>query len=128
MIGLMHDVSPKVLAKRFMAASIVGAVIVVSGCQTAPTARPEAAPAPPSLQLIESKPLVLADDCAASGSVFVEFTVLNNGHTSRVQPSPAPACVQQALTAWIDSFRYTPPAAATATGIEWMLVTARKGS
>lgn len=104
------------------------AVIVLGGCQTSPTRAPEVAPAPPPLQLIESKSLVLADDCVASGSFFVEFTVLGDGRTSQVRPSPAPACVQQALTAWVGSFRYAPPSVATPSAIEWMLVTARRGS
>lgn len=123
----MRAASGYACAKWLAAASVIGAAVVLSGCQTAPIARPEVTLAP-SLQLLEAEPLVLASDCAASGSYFVEFTVLENGRTSPVQPPPAPACVQQALMAWISSFRYSPPATATISGIEWMVVSARGGS
>jgi hypothetical protein len=102
-----------------------GALAVLSGCQVAPTVPPRAA----SLELIDFRPLALAQGCeAAGGSVFVEFTVLADGRTDNIQTPAAPACVQEALRAWIGSLRYVPPASATDTGIEWLLVTARRGS
>jgi hypothetical protein len=36
--------------------------------------------------------------------------------------------VRDALTAWVSSFRYLPPAADIPTGVEWLLVSARRGS
>jgi hypothetical protein len=42
--------------------------------------------------------------------------------------SPAPECVREALTVWVSSFRYLPPAADIPTGVEWLLVSARRGS
>jgi hypothetical protein len=36
--------------------------------------------------------------------------------------------VREALTAWVSSFRYLPPATEVPTGVEWLLVTARRGS
>lgn len=129
MIALMH-ISGHAFAKWPAALIFAGAIAVLSGCQTAPTAKPDIAA--PSLRLIDSEPLVLAEGCAANGSFFVEFTVLSNGRTDNIRTPPAPACVQQALTAWVGSFRYSPLAAempgSIASSIEWMLVTARRGS
>jgi hypothetical protein len=99
------------------------ALTLLAGCQLAPPA-----PVPPALQLMESQPLVLAPGCDASGSVSVEFTVRMDGTTDALRLSPAPECVREALTAWVSSFRYLPPAADMPTGVEWMLVSARRGS
>ena len=83
---------------------------------------------PSSLQLVESQPLVLAPGCEASGSVFVEFTVRMDCRTDALKVSSAPTCVREALTAWVSSLRYLPPTADIPTGVEWMLVSARRGS
>ena len=103
---------------------LLGGALVLAGCQTTPTAAPPA----PSLQLIQSQPLVLAPDCEASGSFFVEFSVLGDGRTGRIQAPAGPTCVQQALTAWVSSFRYSPPGQDRPAGVEWMMVTASKGT
>lgn len=99
------------------------ALALLAGCQLTPPA-----PVAPSLRLMESQPLVLAPGCEASGSVMVEFIVRMDGRTDALQLSPAPECVREALTAWVTSFRYLPPAADIPTGVEWMLVSARRGS
>lgn len=122
----MHSI-PKHTFMRWPATLIVaGALAASSGCQLAPTAKPDIAP--PYLELIESEPLVLAEDCAAGGSFFVEFTVLKDGRTGNIQAPAGPACVQQALTAWVSSFRYSPIAGEFSAAVEWMLVTAQSGS
>jgi hypothetical protein len=99
------------------------ALTLLAGCQLTPPA-----PVAPSLQLMESQPLVLAPGCDASGSVLVEFIVRMDGSTDALKLSPAPDCVREALTAWVSSFRYLPPAADIPTGVEWLLVSARRGS
>jgi hypothetical protein len=100
------------------------ALTLLSGCQLTPPAPV----APPSLQLMESQPLVLAPGCEASASVMVEFIVRMDGRTDSLQLSRAPECVRAALTAWVSSFRYLPPAADVPSGVEWVLVSARRGS
>jgi hypothetical protein len=102
----------------------LAALTLLSGCQLTPPAPV----APPSLQLMESKPLVLAPGCEASASVMVEFIVRMDGSTDSLKVSPAPDCVREALTAWVSSFRYLPPAADVPSGVEWLLVSARRGS
>ncbi|HXS92364.1 MAG TPA: hypothetical protein VN705_23605 [Steroidobacteraceae bacterium] len=99
------------------------ALTLLAGCQLTPPA-----PVAPSLQLMESQPLVLAPGCDASGSVMVEFIVRMDGSTDELKLSPAPECVREALTAWVSSFRYLPPAADIPTGVEWLMVSARRGS
>ncbi len=101
----------------------LAALTLLAACQLTPPAA-----VPPSLQLMESQPLVLAPGCEASGSVSVEFTVRMDGTTDGLKLSPAPECVREALTAWVSSFRYLPPAADIPTGVEWLLVSARRGS
>nr|WP_298724111.1 hypothetical protein [uncultured Steroidobacter sp.] len=105
-------------------AALVLGTIVLSGCQTTPTTLPS----PPSLRLVDSRPLTFAENCEASGSYFVEFTVLSNGSTGDIQAPNGPACVQDALTAWVSSFRYDAPGQEIPSGVEWLMVTARKGS
>ena len=100
------------------------ALTLLAGCQSTPPAQVP----PPSLQLMESQPLVLAPDCQASASVMVEFIVRMDGRPDSLKLSPAPECVRTALTAWVSSFRYLPPAADVPTGVEWLLVSARRGS
>ena len=101
----------------------VAALTLLAGCQLTPPV-----PVPPSLQLMESQPLVLAPGCEASGSVSVEFTVRMDGTPGGLKLSPAPECVREALTAWVSSFRYLPPPADIPTGVEWLIVSARRGS
>ena len=100
---------------------LIAALAILAGCQVSP-------PAPPSLQLVSSEPLVLAPGCDATGSVFVKFMVRMDGSTDSLQLPAAPECVRQALTAWVSSFRYLPPSSDVPTGVEWLLVSARRGS
>jgi hypothetical protein len=97
---------------------------LLTACQ-APAPRETA---PPDLQLIGTAPLNLPEACSASGSVIVDFTVRPDGLTENIQPAAGPACVQEALTAWVASFRYSPPGRSTNTSVEWLLVEAKKGS
>jgi hypothetical protein len=100
---------------------------VMAGCKTAPTEPPPAA-VQPGLELIDAAPLALMEGCTVSGSLFVEFTVLTSGRTNDLKLPPVPPCVRDALTAWVESFRYAPPPSDTRSAVEWMLVTARKRS
>ena len=60
------------------------ALTLLAGCQLTPPAPV----APPSLQLMESQPLVLAAGCEASGSVMVEFMVRMDGSTDSLKRLP----------------------------------------
>jgi hypothetical protein len=80
------------------------------------------------LELLEAGAIALPATCDVSGSYFVQFTVYENGRVGAIKTPVAPSCLTQALTAWVATFRYSPPVAQVESGIEWMLVTAKKGS
>jgi hypothetical protein len=122
----MNQLTDRVRGHTPVVALFVGA-LALTGCRTAPPVQSSALPAP-ELQLLEAQPLALAEGCEASGSYFVEFTVLSDGSTGNVRAPSGPPCVQQALTAWVGTFRYAPPGQQTPAGVEWMVVTGRRGS
>jgi hypothetical protein len=103
-------------ATRYAAAIL--ATVIVGGCATSPRA-----PAPSSPQLLSAGQLDLPAGCEARGSVYVSYTVLENGTAANIAPENAPACVQQAVTAWIASFRYSPQTMAVPLALEWLVVT-----
>ena len=79
-------------------------------------------------RLAASAPLVVADGCEASGSYIIDFTVTTQGRTADIAPPDAPACVREALAAWAASFQFSPPSQPVRSSIEWLLVTAPRGS
>jgi hypothetical protein len=101
--------------------------VLLVGCQTPRGAAPIHT-APPELQLTHADALSLPDDCHASGSIGIDFTVDAHGHTSDIKPANAPPCVQHALNAWVESFQYVPTGTSKLTRMEWLLVEARRGS
>ena len=76
--------------------------------------------------MLSSGALEIPNDCGAAGAFTVTFTVATSGRTDDIRALEAPTCIERALTAWVASFRYEPPARATQSKIEWMLVTARR--
>lgn len=106
---------------RFFSLSML---ILLAGCSNLPSQRA----IEPDLKLLESSQLVVPQDCHASGSFVVSYTVAITGRTGGIRATEAPACVQDALTAWVASFRYEPPSRATPAAMEWMMVTARRGT
>lgn len=119
------NIAPYHIHRRLAFAALFVGAIALTGCQTAPVG--PSVPPLPELKLLESQPLALAEDCEASGSYLVEFTVLSDGRTGNIQAPQGPACVQQALTAWVGTFRYAPPGQQMPAGVEWIMVTGRRG-
>jgi hypothetical protein len=99
------------------------ALALLAGCSSLPSQHA----AEPDLKRIESSPLVVPQDCRASGSFVVSYTVATTGRTAGIRAPDAPRCVQDALTAWVASFRYEPPINATPAALEWLMVTAKRG-
>lgn len=101
------------------------ALALLSGCQLAPRLdTPE-----PTLELMQAAPLDIPAGCVASGSFVVSFSVATTGRATQIEsPADAPECVQSALVAWVESFRYVPPARTTPTAVEWLMVSAKRGS
>ena len=114
---------------RFIASSCARAltllaVLFMAACQTMPPARS----VEPELKLLQASPLVVPNDCIASGTFVVSYTVATTGRTAAISPPDAPSCIQNALTEWVASFRYEPPSKPTPASMEWMMVTAQRGS
>lgn len=99
--------------------------LTLAACVHAP---PRETPVAPDLQLLESAPLTLADGCRASGSYVVTFTVDVQGRTTHITPPDGPPCVREALATWAASFLFAPRSAPADGSIEWLLVTAPRGS
>lgn len=113
----------RTLHLRLIAISSLGFALSACGALTSRTAPPA-----PGLDLIASAPLNVADGCEASGSFVVGFTVTPQGRTTNITPPDAPACVREALAAWAASFQFSPPPQPVQGSVEWMLVTASRGS
>jgi hypothetical protein len=106
-------------------AALAAMLALVAACGSIPS-RPEQVP--PALQLIDSAQLAVPEGCVSELSVRVDFIVLETGRTGRILAPEAPACLRDALVAWVESFLYAPPGAPTEESVEWLLVTARRGS
>ncbi len=116
----------RITAPAFRSLATVSAVAVaLAACQSVPekSAFPQS-----DLKLIRSAPLQLPATCTATSSIAVDFTVLESGQTDNIRPAGGPECLQQALTAWVASFRYAPVTAEVPATVEWLLVEAKKGS
>jgi hypothetical protein len=105
-------------------AVLLAGAIALSGCQTTPTRGSSKG----TIRILQSEPLKVPDNCAVTGSYFVEFTVKSDGRTDDIKTSSGPPCIQEALAAWVSSFRYEAPGQEIPWGVEWMMVTAQKGS
>ena len=116
---------PTRLALHTIAPFAVATLLFVSGCRSVPEGGPEL---PASLQLLESAQLYIPNGCVAEASVRVDFVVLENGRTEHIRTPEVAPCLHEALVAWVESFRYSPPAARRDESVEWLLVTGRRGS
>lgn len=113
------------MSTQYLVPAIAVIALGLVGCQSTPTH----VPAPPTQpQLISAAPLSIEDSCRVDGAVLVEYTVLRDGQTANVDLDSAPECAKQALTAWVQSYRYAPQSAEVATRFEWILVSAKRGS
>lgn len=111
-------------------AVIAMAAILASGCASLPDHGTPADIPPPPLQLIAAGTLELPRNCELRDGVVyrMDFVVQSDGRVADIQPEPAPACLQAALTAWVNSFQYSPPGETVPTVIDWMAVSARRGN
>lgn len=116
----------RLFCSRVLRLSLLLSLGILSACQSSRPLQPELPAAP--LQLLDSRALELPDSCQPQGSVVVDFVVLESGQTDEIRPAAAPECVQQALTAWVATFRYSPMGAKSPATVEWLLVEAKKGS
>lgn len=106
---------------------VVGAGILAAGCASL---RDQGMPAeipPAPLRLVSASNVDLPRDCPVRGGAVyrTNFVVHGDGRVADIQPEPAPACLQAALSEWLHGVQFAPPGEAVATQIDWMSVTAR---
>jgi hypothetical protein len=106
---------------------LAGLLLVVAGC--APLPREPAVVPPPPLQLLGADPLELPDGCEpVAGRVYrTTYVVLPDGRVIDAASGSGEGCVEEALRAWVGSFRYGPIDARTPAVIDWIAVTATRG-
>lgn len=100
------------------------AATALAGCVAT---APRMPPAP--LELLDAGAVVLPGDCAPRQGVVYRtaFVVQGDGRVAGIASQSGSGCVQQALEAWVATFRYRPVAEATPTVVDWMAVTATRG-
>lgn len=100
--------------------------IVVAGCASIGERGIHGGIPPPPLQLVSSGDLELPGDCDVRDVVVyrTNFVVQDDGHVADIRADPAPACLQAAITEWLNGVRYAPPGEAIPTVIDWMSVSA----
>lgn len=84
---------------------------------------------PVPLELLDADSVVLPADCAPGRGVVYRtaFVVQGDGRVAGIASQSGSGCVQQALEAWVSTFRYRPVAEATPAVVDWMAVTAARG-
>jgi hypothetical protein len=112
---------------RASALACGASLLALGGC--AALAPPAAAP-PPPLQLLSSGSLDLPADCEpARGAVYrTHYVVEVDGRVTGATSDTGDGCVQQALRAWVTSFRYQAIGEAMPVVIDWLAVSASRGS
>lgn len=122
---------PRPDAHRRTRATLIGVSASVcfafAGC--APLTHEARVPAPP-LQLLSAGDLDLPADCEpAPGKVYrTNYVVHPDGRVTNAASNTGDGCVERALRAWVNSFRYGAVDAEMPVVIDWIAVTAARGS
>lgn len=106
---------------------LAGTLLAVAGC--APLTREPAALPPPPLHLLSAAALELPSGCEPlQGQVYrTNYVVQPDGRVTDTSSGTDDGCVEQALRAWVSSFRYGPVDAQMPVVIDWIAVTATRG-
>ena len=102
-------------------------MVLFTGCAGAPGTRPLPEP---ELQLLSAGVLSLPDDCEPTdGKVYrTRYVVQADGRVAGATPESGAGCVQDALLRWVETFQYRPLAGPIPATLDWLAVTARRGS
>jgi hypothetical protein len=113
---------------RVFAAVVVGAILLTA-CATDPHKSTSVAPAP-APQLLSTGTLQLPAGCEpAHGAVYrTSFVVQPDGRVNDAASDSGDGCVQAALRAWVATFVYRADGVAMPIALDWMEVTASRGS
>jgi hypothetical protein len=102
-------------------------MVLLAGCAATPGTKP---PSEPELQLLSAGALALPDDCEPiGGRVYrTRYVVQPDGRVAGATPESGTGCVQDALLHWVETFQYRPLAAPVPATLDWLAVTARRGT
>lgn len=102
--------------------------LLVAGCASSTLRTPPAPPPAAALQLIDSGPLEIPNDCQARpGAMYrTSFVVQPDGRVADTASESGDGCVQTALRQWVSTFAYRPTSGPTPTVFDWMCVTASR--
>ncbi|MCU0255762.1 MAG: hypothetical protein MUF60_03390 [Vicinamibacterales bacterium] len=100
---------------------------LLAGCAAPPARGPVP---PPALELLGAGPLELPRDCQPRPAAVyrTSFVVETDGRPTRIESESGEGCVQEALRRWVATFEYRPIAESTPSTVDWMGVSARRGS
>jgi hypothetical protein len=124
--SMLHRRRHAGLAGRHIAV-LAATLFTVAGC--APLTREPAAPPPPPLHLLGAESLELPQGCEpVRGQVYrTNYVVQPDGRVTDTASGSGDGCVEEALRAWVSSFRYGPIDAELPVVIDWIAVTATRG-
>jgi hypothetical protein len=102
-------------------------MVLLAGCAAVPGTKP---PSEPELQLLSAGALALPDGCEPTdGRVYrTRYVVQPDGRVAGARPESGTGCVQDALLRWVETFHYRPLAAPVPATLDWLAVTARRGT
>jgi hypothetical protein len=115
---------------RRAAGGLLACVVLISGCASQTDRAPSMRLPAPELQLLDAGVLEIPRGCEpASGKVYrTSFTVQADGRVAAAVSNSGPGCVQDALRRWVATFRYRPVAEPLSATLDWLGVTATRGS
>ena len=115
---------------RSTAGGLLACAVLMAGCASQPEQASSPRPPVPELQLLDADVLEIPRGCEpAHGKVYrTSFTVQSDGRVVAAVSDSGPGCVQDALRRWVATFRYRPVAGPLPATLDWLDVTARRGS
>jgi len=102
-------------------------VVLLAGCASAPGTQ---SPPEPELRLQAAGAFELPRDCEPTGGAVyrTHYVVQPDGSVAQAAAESGSGCVQDALLRWVATFQYRPLAGPVPATLDWMAVTARRGT
>lgn len=102
-------------------------LVLLAGCASAPGTK---SPPEPELQLQSADVFTLPSHCEPTdGKVYrTRYVVQPDGRVAGATPESGTGCVQDSLLRWVETFQYRPLVGPVPATLDWMAVTARRGT
>ncbi len=109
-----------------LAGGACSGLVLLAGCASVPSTKPPES----ELQLQSADVLALPSNCEPTdGKVYrTRYVVQSDGHVAGATPESGTGCVQDALLRWVETFQYRPLAGPVPATLDWMAVTAQRGT